>query len=73
MPAQAQTALKTPLSVAPQNQVLFNSLLELIRKTSTDLPPDVRNTVTAALEVEKIGSAGEYALKVIQRNIDIAY
>ena len=72
MPAQAQTALKTPLSVAPQNQVLFNSLLELIRKTSTDLPPDVRNTVTAALEVEKIGSAGEYALKVIQRNIDIA-
>lgn len=69
---EAQISLKTPLPVAAENQVLFATLLELIRKTSVDLPPDVRSSVTSALETEKSGTAGEYALKVIQRNIDIA-
>lgn len=62
----------TPPTVQAKDQTLFETLLELIRKTSTDLPPDVRDTVVGALQKEQAGSAGEYALKVIQRNIDIA-
>lgn len=72
MAAQSVSGIQAPPVVAPGHMPLFDTVLELIRKTSTDLPRDVRDTVVSALEVEKQGSAGEYALKVIQRNIDIA-
>ena len=55
-----------------QGEWLFDNILELIRRTSTDLPNDVRQSVVDSLEREKANSPGEYALKVIQRNIDIA-
>jgi fumarate hydratase class I len=64
--------MKTPPAVPATHQKLFETLLELIRVTSTNLPPDVRKSVVDGLEKEKAGSAGEYAMKVIQRNIDIA-
>ena len=47
-------------------------LLELIRKTSTDLPEDVRKALLKALEEEQKNTVSEYALKIMQRNIDLA-
>ncbi len=70
--ATSLSGLVTPPIVAPENQKLFDMVLELIRRTSTDLPKDVRLSVTEALEKEKKETSGEYALKVIQKNIDIA-
>lgn len=64
--------IKTPPAVPVSQAKLFETLVELIRVTSTNLPPDVRTSVTQSLEKEKSGTAGEYAMKVIQRNIDIA-
>lgn len=64
--------IKTPPAVPVSHTKLFETLVELIRVTSTNLPPDVRASVTQALEKEKSDTAGEYAMKVIQRNIDIA-
>lgn len=59
-------------STTESEDPLFPALVELIRRTSSDLPADVRRVVLGALEQEQQGTAGEYALKVIQRNIDIA-
>lgn len=55
-----------------KNDVMFESVLELIRRTSTDLPSDVRTAVTSALKNELKNSPSEYAMKVIERNISIA-
>lgn len=51
---------------------LFDSLLELIRRTSTILPDDVVRAVTAARGVEAEGSNAEMALNVIGCNIGLA-
>ncbi len=48
------------------------SLLELIRKTSSDLPKDVVNAVQAAKSTEEDGSNAAYALDVISCNVDMA-
>ena len=71
-PLASAAGSQTPPLVSEGNKILFATLLELIRKTSTDLPADVRRAVTQSLEHEKTQTAGEYALKVIQKNIDIA-
>jgi len=72
MVTNPKTPIKTPPAVPASHTKLFESLVELIRVTSTNLPPDVREAVTETLNREKEGSAGQYAMKVIQRNIDIA-
>jgi fumarate hydratase, class I len=53
-------------------QGLTSAFVELIRRTSTDLPPDVVATLTAALEREEPGSAARGALDTILQNIDLA-
>ena len=50
----------------------FGSMLELIVKTSTDLPPDVRAAMKAALKAEPAGSQSSQALTIIAQNIDQA-
>jgi tartrate dehydratase alpha subunit/fumarate hydratase class I-like protein len=40
-------------------------ILELIRLTSTDLPPDVEAALRSALEQEEPGSAAQGALETI--------
>jgi fumarate hydratase, class I len=50
----------------------FDSLLELITKTSTDLPPDVRAAMRAAMGAEADGTRSAQALSVIAQNIDQA-
>jgi len=52
---------------------LRNSLLELIRKTSTELPEDVQKAVAKGTLQEENQSRAKYALEVIQENIQIAF
>ncbi len=47
------------------------SLLELIVQTSTNLPPDVRNAMAAAMRTEE-GERSKQALNIIATNIDMA-
>ncbi len=47
------------------------SILQLITQTSTNLPPDVRRAMTAALDNES-GARSSQALNVIATNIDMA-
>ncbi len=51
---------------------LFESLLELIRRTSTQLPDDVVRAITAARKHEAKGSNADLALNVISCNIGLA-
>jgi fumarate hydratase class I len=48
------------------------SVLELIVRTSTDLPPDVRAAMRHALAAETAGSRSAQALTIIAQNIDQA-
>jgi fumarate hydratase, class I len=50
----------------------FDSMVELITKTSTDLPPDVRAAMGLALASEESGTRAGQALTVIAQNIDQA-
>ena len=52
--------------------LFFDSLVELITKTSTDLPPDVRSAMAAALATEDQATRGGQALAIIAQNIDQA-
>jgi fumarate hydratase class I len=51
---------------------LFDSVLDLIVKTSTDLPPDVRSAMRQADSTESPGTRSSQALKIIAQNIDLA-
>ncbi len=53
-------------------QQLKTSLLDLIIQTSTNLPPDVRAAMAAALRDEIPGNRAASALDVIATNIDMA-
>src|SRR3979490_916114 len=50
----------------------FESVLDLIVRTSTDLPPDVRAAMKIALVVEPEGTRSSQALTIIAQNIDLA-
>ena len=53
-------------------QDLAASILELIRRTSTDLPADIEASVRRAQEQEINGSAARGALESILRNVEIS-
>jgi fumarate hydratase class I len=53
-------------------QFLHESLLELITQTSTNLPPDVRKAMGAALGGETPHTQSSQALHIIATNIDMA-
>ena len=50
----------------------FDSVVSLIIKTSTDLPPDARAAMRAAMQEETPGSRAHQALAIIGQNIDQA-
>src|SRR5881227_1193615 len=50
----------------------FASVLDLIVRTSTDLPPDVRAAMKTALVSEPEGTRSSQALTIIAQNIDLA-
>ena len=49
-----------------------DSLLELIRRTSAEIPDDVRDAIVASLEKEKAGSIARNAIQIIEKNIELA-
>jgi fumarate hydratase class I len=51
---------------------LKNSLMEIIRRTSAELPDDVQRAIIGSLEREKKGTIAESALKIIEKNIQLA-
>jgi fumarate hydratase class I len=51
---------------------LHNSLLEIIRRTSAEIPGDVQEAILGSLENEKKGTIAESALKIIEKNIELA-
>ena len=65
------TATAPLREVTPQT-ALFDSVLELIRRTSTILPDDVVRAVTNARKEEAEGSNADLALDVIGCNIGLA-
>ena len=52
--------------------LFFDSVVQLIVKTSTDLPPDVRAAMKAATGREEDGTRSAQALAIIGQNIDQA-
>ena len=56
----------------PRMEALQKSLYDLIVRTSTDLPPDVRRAMARALEDEDPAGRSGQALGVIASNIDMA-
>jgi fumarate hydratase class I len=50
----------------------FESMVELITRTSTDLPPDVRAAMGQALGAEEPASRAKQAMTIIAQNIDQA-
>src|SRR5436309_15556097 len=50
----------------------FDSVLQLIVRTSTDLPPDVRAAMKTAVTAEPVGTRSAQALNIIAQNIDLA-
>jgi len=51
---------------------LKTNLLELIRRTSAELPDDVFLAVDAGAKAEQAGSTAGYAMDIITKNIDLA-
>jgi len=51
---------------------LSASLLELIRRTSAEIPDDVNQALIQSLENEKKGTIAESAFKIIEQNIALA-
>jgi len=51
---------------------LLNSLVELTRRTSAEIPDDVHRAILTSLDNEKKGTIAENAIKIIDRNIALA-
>ncbi|HEX8155251.1 MAG TPA: fumarate hydratase [Thermoanaerobaculia bacterium] len=66
------SATAQPLHDTTPQTALFDSILELIRRTSTQLPADVVRAVTSARSQEEKGSNADVALDVIGCNIRLA-
>ena len=49
-----------------------NSILELIRRTSAYLPPDVESVINLQRKLEKSGSKANFALELVAQNIGLA-
>ena len=55
------------------NRDLFrNNILELIRRTSAFLPPDVEAVINLQRKLEASGSKADFALELVAQNIGLA-
>ena len=50
----------------------FKSVIEIVRRTSAEIPDDVQRGILVALENEKKDTIAENAMKIIERNIALA-
>jgi tartrate/fumarate subfamily iron-sulfur-dependent hydro-lyase alpha chain len=53
-------------------KLLPQSMLELVRRTSAEIPDDVHRAIVASLEREKKGTIAESAMRIIDQNIALA-
>src|SRR5216684_4612988 len=53
-------------------KLLQDSLLEIVRRTSAEIPEDVHKAIVDSLEREKKGTIAESAMKIIDQNIALA-
>jgi fumarate hydratase class I len=53
-------------------RLLQKSLLELVRRTSAEIPDDVAAAIIKALRKEARNTTGRYAMEVIENNIELA-
>jgi fumarate hydratase, class I len=51
---------------------LFEPILELVRITSTNLPPDIEASLRHSVEQEETGSAARGALETILKNVELS-
>ncbi len=51
---------------------LTEKILELIRRTSSNLPPDVEKRLRESIEIEEPGSAARGALETIIKNVELS-
>jgi fumarate hydratase class I len=51
---------------------LLDSLIELIRRTSAEIPDDVHRAILASLEREKAQTIAKSTMEIIERNIELA-
>src|SRR2546430_17325232 len=55
------------------NRELFRqNILELIRRTSAFLPPDVESVINLQRKLETSGSKADFALELVTQNIGLA-
>lgn len=57
---------------ATQQKKFFDAFVEIIRKTSTELPKDVVDAIESGRSQEAKESRGDYAMGIIQKNIGLA-
>src|SRR5207244_4687056 len=53
-------------------ETLRQNILELIRRTSAFLPPDVENVINLQRKLEAFGSKAKFALELVAQNIGLA-
>ena len=53
-------------------QDITDNILELVRLTSTDLPPDIETSIQMAVKQEEPGSAAKGALETILKNVELS-
>lgn len=63
---------KAALTPTKLNKNLHDSLVELIRVTSTVIPDDVQKEILKALKREQKKTTAEYAMNIIKNNIELA-
>lgn len=64
---------RNPPQIRPaMPEPLLESLIELVRRASAEIPEDVHQALLRSLEEEKRGTIAESALKIIERNIELA-
>ena len=57
----------------PMNRETFReSILELLRRTSAFLPPDIQNVIDLQRKLEASGSKADFALELVAQNIGLA-
>src|ERR1700758_4666720 len=53
-------------------EVFHKNILELIRRTSAFLPPDVEAVINLQRKLETAGSKADFALELVAQNIGLA-
>src|SRR5688572_15464299 len=61
-----------PIYTDRMPSAFFDSMVSLIVRTSTDLPPDVRAAMAVARSAEPVETRSGQALAIIAQNIDLA-